>query len=170
MRSSYRDALVFAFAAIVLAAAPASSEEQHASPPHGYGLRAGFGLQPDQFVVGLQTLLGHRLKPFRLAPSLDLGFGDDVTTYTLNGDLEIHLRLPHSRSFAYLGGGLGITHWDFQVVDPDTDLGLNLYAGTRLSTRGRMNYNIEARLGVGDVPEFRLFMGLLLGSGAPPEG
>jgi hypothetical protein len=163
-RNTSRAALALALGWMLQAATPA-----HAA--YGFGPRVGFGLQPDQFVVGAQTLLGRSLYIFRFAPSFDLGWGDEVTTYAFNGDFEFQLGVPSTRARFYVGGGVGVTAWDFEASGSDTEVGLNLLGGARLAGRGSMEYTVEARFGVGDIPDFRLLFGVLLGSGEPaPEG
>lgn len=147
----------------------ATAQEVSPPPPKGYGARVGYGTGPDQFVIGAQALLGERLGFLRFAPSFDLGWGDDVTTYVFNGDLELHLGLPRTRSHFYLGAGVGVGAFDSDV-ETDSGVGLNLSLGTRLATRGRANYNIEGRFGVGELPDFRLLVGMLFGIGTPAPG
>ena len=163
-RNTSRAVLALALAWTVQAATPA-----HAA--YGFGPRVGFGVEPDQFVVGAQTLLGRSLYIFRFAPSFDLGWGDDVTTYAFNGDFEFQLGVPSTRARFYVGGGVGVTTWDFESSGSDTEVGLDLLGGARLAGRGSMEYTVEARFGVGDIPDFRLMVGVLLGSGesAPAE-
>ena len=157
-------ALALALAWTVQAATPARAAI-------GFGPRVGFGLQPDQFVVGAQTLLGRSLYIFRFAPSFDLGWGDNVTTYAFNGDFEFSLGIPSTRAHFYAGGGVGVTAWDFESSGSDTEVGLDLLGGARMGGRGSMEYTVEARFGIGDVPDFRLLFGVLLGTGEPaPEG
>ena len=160
-------AVSFVVLACLLLLAPESWAQERRGPRNGYGFRLGLGLQPDQFVVGAQALLGQRFKIFRLAPSFDVGWGNDVTTYVLNGDLELHLPLPISRSSLYLCAVAILVCLQFDGASNDTDVGVNLLGGLRLATNGRTNYLFEARFGIGDTPDFRLFAGILLGSGSP---
>jgi hypothetical protein len=147
--------------------AHASAQERDTGPRNGYGIRAGFGLTPDQFVLGLQTLLGEKLRILRFAPSFDFGFGDNQTTYALNADFTLHVPLPSTRSQIYLGAGPALVVWNPDQGGADTEVGLNLIGGTRLATRGRTLYNVEVRFAVGDAPDFRLLLGVLFGSGRP---
>lgn len=168
-RTTPRVILVMSLAAAaVFWVCAAGAAEREEGPPNGYGLRLGYGGGPQQFVVGAQALLGKRLKYLRFAPSFDAGWGDDVATYVLNLDLGLHVPVPETRSHLYAGAGLGIASWHPRGGGSDTEVGLNLLAGVRLGTKGRMNYTVETRFGVSDVPDFRLLFGVLLGSGRPP--
>lgn len=152
----------------VLSVASSSADEAQRGPRNGYGIRAGGGFTPDQFVVGAQFLLGEKLRVLRLAPSFDLGFGDNVTTYIANVDFLLHSSLPGSRSQIYLGLGPALVVWDHKDTGADTEVGLSFVGGTRLATSGRTNYNVEARFGVGDAPDFRILLGIMFGSGRVP--
>jgi hypothetical protein len=159
--------LVLIVAATLFGVSAALAEDRDNGPRNGYGLRLGYGSGPEQFVAGAQALLGQEFKYLRLAPSFDVGWGDDMTTYVLNGDLEVHLGIPNTRSYLYGGAGAGLAVWDRDDADTDTEIGLNLLAGARLSTHGRTNFNLEARFGISDVPDFRILAGVLFGSGEP---
>lgn len=157
-------AMAFAFTS------PAGAQDDVAvdrGPNLGFGVRTGLGLDPDQWVVGAQTVLGKTLGIFRMAPSFDVGFGSDLTTYALNLDLTLDGTLPGSRSQLYAGAGPAIVHWDASGAGGDLELGLNLLGGFRLATKGTTQYNLEARFGLSDAPDFRLLVGVLFGSGEP---
>ena len=159
--------LSFVLACTAGAISPSQAQEKE-GPPNGYGARLGFGTGPDQFVAGAQALLGEKLRFFRLAPSIDLGWGDNVTTYMFNADLHFNMPLPNTRSNLYFGGGASLVAWDVSGTGDDTEVGGTILAGARLGTNGRTNYNVEARFGLGDIPDFRLLLGILFGSGKPP--
>lgn len=131
----------------------------------GFGVRGGLGINPDQGVIGLQAEMGgKRLKAFRLAPSADFGFGDNVTTFCGNLDFLLHVPFPGSGGGAYGGLGPTLTYWDVDSGQNDTEIGLSLVAGMRLGMGDRNAYNLEARFGVGDVPDFRILVGVLFGA------
>jgi hypothetical protein len=151
---------------LLMGASPATLADD--APPRSYGVLAGFGIDPDQFVVGVQAELG-RVKMARFAPSLDLGFGDNMTTYTLNGDIRLHVSPPKSTFTVYLGGGPTLALIDPKGGDSDTEIGLSLVAGLK-AAMGRSNaYTLEGRFGVGDIPEFRLLAGILFGGHDNPS-
>jgi hypothetical protein len=132
----------------------------------GFGVRAGLGVDPDQAVVGLQgQLSGKKLKAFRLAPSVDFGFGDNVTTICGNLDLLLLIRPPDSNGALYAGVGPTIAVWDFDNRDSDTEIGLSLLGGARFGMGKKNVYNAEVRFGVGDIPEIRVLFGIMFGAG-----
>jgi hypothetical protein len=162
-------ALVFALPLGFISSADAQEETAaERGPNHGFGVRTGLGLDPDQWVVGAQAILGKSLGIFRLAPSFDVGFGSDLSTYALNLDLTLNGTLPGSRSQLYAGAGPAIVHWDpSDGGASDLEVGLNLLGGFRLATKGTTQYSLEARFGLSDAPDFRLLIGVLFGSGEP---
>ncbi len=131
----------------------------------GFGVRAGLGIDPDQAVVGLQGQMNKKeLAAFNLAPSLDFGFGDDVTTICGNLDFLLVLSPPDSRGGLYAGLGPTLTYWDFKNVKNDTEIGLSLVAGLRFGAgTGGNAYTGEVRFGIGDAPDVRILVGMLFG-------
>ena len=122
----------------------------------GFGLRAGFGLQPDQFVVGGQFAIQQRAGVFKIQPSVDLGFGDDLTTIMFNADFLGRLQLEGSNFSFYGGPGLGVLYADPKGTDGKWYAGLNLVLGASLPILKRQVGSFEARFGIGDIPDFRL--------------
>lgn len=152
---------------LLAGAGPVRAQQAEPDPRNGYGIRTGFGLDPDQYVAGVQALLGERFGILRFAPSADAGFGDDQSTYAFNADFTVPLPLPGSRSRLYAGAGPALVVWDPKDGGADTEIGFNLLAGTRMATHGRTMYNVEVRAGLGDAPDFRVLLGVLFGSGRP---
>jgi hypothetical protein len=131
-----------------------------------FGLRAGYGTNPDQFVVGAQSVLGRAFKVMRLAASADAGFGDNMTTLLFNADLRmLSFSPPSSRSVFYTGAGASIALLDASNNGSDTEIGLNIIGGLELPLASRHAYNLEARIGFADMPDFRILFGVLLGGG-----
>jgi hypothetical protein len=126
----------------------------------GFGLRAGFGLDPDQGVVGVQMTFPKLVKPLVFAPSFDIGFGDNVTTYSLNADFRfLNIKLSGSATGIYLAAGPTFTNWKPEHGDSDTEVGISLVAGFGLPLKGSSRYNLEGRLGLSDVPDVRVLLG-----------
>ncbi|MBD3403275.1 hypothetical protein GF420_10305 [candidate division GN15 bacterium] len=133
-------------------------------PTNSFGVRAGFGIDPDQFVFGGQAVLGQVLKVARFSPSVDVGFGDDLTTVVGNVDLRVHLSPPRAAAGLYVGGGPSLAWIDPDIGDSDTEIGFSA-AGGLMAAMGQSNmYTLEARVGLGDVPDFRLTVGILFGA------
>jgi hypothetical protein len=128
-----------------------------------YGVRAGFGGGPDQFVIGVQADMGKILGNIHFVPSIDAGFGDHLTTIAFNGDLKAFLPLPKS-SFSLFGlAGPSIVYWSAEGGGSDTEIGVCLGGGVRAALGDKGWYNLEARFGIGDVPDWRILFGVLLG-------
>lgn len=125
-----------------------------------FGLRGGFSLKPDQIVVGGQVELG-QLAFARIVPSVDVGFGDNVTTIAFNGDFLLRVNIPDASIELYGGGGPTVLYADVSDGPSDWNLGLTLVVGGRLPVGGSHAVNLEGRLGVGDVPDFRLIAAII---------
>ncbi len=137
---------------------------QDDGPKSSYGVRAGFGLDPDQFVIGAQAEMGQFAKVFRFAPSVDAGFGDNFTTVAFNADLRMDLvPLPKSGVVLYVDLGPTLSWIDHKDFDSDTEVGMSLAAGLHLPMGRSNTYNVEARFGFGDIPEFRMLLGVYFG-------
>ena len=153
---SMRWLLLFGAGLCALAAPTVAEAQQSDAGRSGFGLRAGFGLDPDQFVIGGQFAIRQPNSVFRIVPSVDLGFGSDVTTILFNGDFLGRLKLEGSNFGFYGGAGLGIAYIDPQGSDGKFKAGLNLIVGAGIPLgKGRAG-SLEARFGIGDIPDFRL--------------
>ena len=80
----------------------------------GFGLRAGMGLDPDQFVVGAQFSMGKSIGIFRFVPSVDVGFGSNLTVFNLNADFLLRLLIRDTPLELYGGAGPTLVFWDFK--------------------------------------------------------
>jgi hypothetical protein len=159
MRSATR---VLLCSAMLLAVSPAvgSAQTSDDAPFAKWGFRAGLGIDPDQFVFGGQVSLG-RWTITRIVPSVDVGVGDDATTIDFNGDLFLRLSVPDASLVLYGGGGPTLAYTDRDTGGGNWDLGLSLVVGARLPLKTRQAFNLEARFGIGSIPEFRLVLGIL---------
>lgn len=119
------------------------------------GLRAGFSLEPDQFVLGGQVALGKKLGIARIVPSVDVGFGNEITTIAFNADAQFRLNVEDSKVALYLGAGPTVLYYDPEGGNSAWELGLSLLAGIRLPLGGFPPTSFEARFGVGDIPDFK---------------
>jgi hypothetical protein len=121
--------------------------------------RAGMGINPDQFVVGVQAFLRSRLLGIaRLAPSVDVGFGDNVTATLINLDiLSGSLTLPGSDLGFYAGAG-GSAAIFSSNGNSDTEWGVNIVGGVDFARR----FFGEARFGIDKMPDVRLLLGVRL--------
>jgi len=128
-----------------------------------YGIRAGISSNPDQFVIGAQADMGEVYRQVRVVPSIDAGFGDHLTTFAFNGDVQLFVPLPKSLASLYGIAGPTIMIWTPEHGDGDTEIGLTLGLGARMPLGDSGWYNIEARLGIGDIPDVRVLLGVFFG-------
>lgn len=152
--------MLVALALAMAAAAPALAGEE---PGRAYGLRVGYSVNPDQFFVGMQTDLGSIYRDLRFVPSIDAGFGDHLTTIAFNGDIKFFVHLPKATAALYALAGPTVMYWDPEHGDGDTEIGLSLGLGIRMGFGESGWYNIEGRAGIGDIPDFKILVGLLFG-------
>ena len=134
----------------------------NASAKNSFGVRGGFASTPDQFVVGGQAELGRALQTARFAPSVDVGLGSNLTAWTFNADFRWYLfNLPESGLKFYGAAGPTLLLASVKNAASDSNLGLSLVGGVRIPMKGGRRYNLEARFGVGDIPDFKLMLGIL---------
>ncbi len=122
------------------------------------GLRAGATINPDQLHVGAHVDFGAVVPPLRLQPNVEVGFGDDQTVVSLNGDLLYDF----PGTMFYVGGELGINwvSWDINGQSgDDSDLGLSAIGGLRKTLASGTNMFLEAKLGLVDSPDFKFTVG-----------
>ena len=125
-----------------------------------FGVRGGYDFDAEQFLIGGQAEMGKILEIARFAPSVDFGFGNDLTTIAFNGDIRVFVTPPKASSTIY--GGLGLTLFvvDSEGRDSDSEFGLTLSGGVKFGAGKGREYNIEGRFGMDDMPDFRVFFGI----------
>lgn len=132
----------------------------------GLGARAGYSSNPDQFVIGGQGVFGKLWERVRITPSVDFGFGNDVKTVALNFDGTIDLISPPGAKVVFYGGaGPDVAIYSPDVGDSQTELGVSLIAGMKIPAIASNYYNLEARFGFGDIPDFKILFGYMFGIG-----
>ena len=153
---------------LVIAALPTVALAQSGTGPvaTAWGPRVGFSSGPDQFVVGAHLDLGALAPDLTFMPNVELGFGDNLTTFAMNGDFHYHFRIQNSLWRPYAGGGLGITHfsWDTPAGDfSDTDVGAAAIIGAIVPTQTGSRFFVEAKVGLGDIADFKALVGWSFG-------
>ena len=130
-----------------------------------YGGRIGFSQNPDQFTIGAYAQLGEIAPHLSMRPSGDLGWGDHVFTIVGNADLQYSFIVGSSVA-PFVGAGLGVIHASFDLPpgavgdDSSTHVGLNVYGGAEMDLGGYKSGFVEARVGIDELPDFKLTIGL----------
>jgi hypothetical protein len=130
----------------------------HPAAAGDIGLRAGFSLDPDDFVIG-----GHYRSPpiaeyLYFVPSAEVGFGD-VTMLAFNGDLH-YLFETSSRLHPYVGAGMTINWFDTEGRSgSQTEVGGGILGGVMLGETSHGRLFFEVKLGLGDVPDAKFLVG-----------
>lgn len=132
-----------------------SAEEPEGHSGLGFGLKAGIGFSPTQFVVGAQYSLGKGLGIFRVVPNVHFGFGD-ATTFDFNVDFLARVIAKDAGFGFYAGAAPTFTTWE-----GDSSFGFTVVAGTQLPILKGHGTNLEARFGTGDVPDFRILAAIV---------
>ena len=146
-------------AGLALLAAPARAQQSEEGL--GFGARTGFGLEPDQFVIGAQVGIGKTISVARIVPSVDVGFGNSVTTVAFNADLIFRLRVEDTRFAFYGGGGPTVALFDASKGGSSWEVGGTAVAGVSVPVFRSVPTNVEARFGIGDIPDFRLLVAFM---------
>ena len=122
------------------------------------GLRAGFSLDPDDFLIGLHFRTDPLAKDLYFVPSVEAGFGD-VTMIAGNADL--HYVFETSSNLApYAGGGLTVNWFDGEGnADSNTEVGGSVLGGIMLGKTKHGRLFLEVKLGLGDVPDAKFLVG-----------
>lgn len=150
--------MAFVFVIVVMCFTAGSVD---AAPRKGIGLQFGLGLDPDQFVIGLQSDWGSVAQNIRFVPSAHAGIGEDIG-FDFNADFQIPLfALARSSSTLYASFGPTLFIFDPDQGGSDTEIGASFAAGiTNIRLGETFFYNAELRLGIGDIPEVRILAGI----------
>lgn len=145
----------------ILTFMPAAS---FAAPFTAFGPHIGFSAGPDQFIVGGQLQWGDVAPSLDFVPSVDLGFGDNATVVSLNGDFRYRLD-TRTQWQPYLGGGIGLHFISVNNDGPlgtdnsDTVAGGHFLAGADVATQNSSRFFVELKLGFADSPDFKALAG-----------
>ncbi|MFN8177606.1 MAG: hypothetical protein U0167_06755 [bacterium] len=149
----------------LLLAGSAAQAQENKFEISKYGGRVGFSSNPDQFTIGAYAQLGEIAPHLSMRPSVDLGWGDHVFTILGNADLQYSFIVGSSVA-PFAGAGLGIIHSSFDLPpgvvgdDTSTHVGINVYGGVEMDLGNYRSGYLEARLGIDELPDFKLTAGL----------
>jgi hypothetical protein len=118
------------------------------------GPRVGFSADPSQFVVGGHYSVTEVAPDLSFDPSLELGVGDDFTSFAINVDLHYHFQISGSAWRPYAGGGATLF-----LADGDSFAGGGLILGAGVPTKTGTRFFTEIKFGLGDVPDFKIMAG-----------
>ena len=120
----------------------------------GPGVRAGVSVDPDQFYLGGHYETDELVEHLHLRPNLEVGFGDDLTTYAINIEAVYKFPIKNRRDTSfYAGGGPAIIIED-RDDDSDAKGGLNLLGGIEFG-----KFFFEVKGGVFDSPNLKVGIG-----------
>lgn len=132
---------------------------------HGVGPRLGVTIDPDQFHIGGQLDLGDLAERLMIIPSLEIGFGDNVTIITPMFDVQYRFREDWGSWNPYLGAGIGPVFISADHGGDNTELGLTIQGGiARRMVSQTGFFFLEGKLGLVDYPDVRLSAGWNFGS------
>lgn len=157
-------------ALVLLACLGAPAYAQQAQGPrigwNGWGVRVGMSSEPDQVFGGVHFELGEFAKNVRFRPTVELGFGDDVTF--LQAHAEVHYVFSKVQVWKpYVGGGAGFNYYKIdddnlppQVDDSDTEVGLMGVGGVETKLKSGVGFFFEGKIGLtDDDPDFKVGAG-----------
>lgn len=122
----------------------------------GFGLRAGFSLDPDNFLFGGQYTTNPIAEGLYFVPSAELGFGDATM---IAGNADLHYRFKTSSGVKpYAGGGFTVNYFDYDGGS-DTEVGGSLLGGIMLPPKKSGQIFFEIKFGLGDVPDAKFIAG-----------
>jgi hypothetical protein len=150
--------LLLALGVLALAVARPALAQEAESKAHsglGFGVKAGIGFDPEQFVIGGQMSLGKALGFIRIVPNAHLGFGD-ATTFDVNVDFLARL-IVEEKGFGLYGGVAP----GWIAYDGGSDFGLTGIIGTQLPIIQGKATNLELRWNFTQMPDLRILVGFV---------
>lgn len=125
-----------------------------------FGVRAGAGVDPDQFHFGGHLVSEPLLANLTFRPNLEIGVGSNLTGVAANFEFAYGIPLPKRDLSLYIGAGPALNVYRFggsDVRESDTDAGggFNVLVGLE-HDKGLMG---EIKVGMIDSPEFKFTVG-----------
>lgn len=159
--------LILILMAVALGSAPALAGDRL----QGWGPRVGLSSDPDQAIGGVHWNLGTGHDQLRLAPNVQVGFGDDHTI--LEGTVPVHWMFNKVEAdfTPYAGGGLAIAWIDRDLPpnskadDTEVELALKAIGGLEWRLSGGTDFFVELNLEFGDIHDFQAVAGWTFHSG-----
>src|SRR5262249_39336264 len=124
------------------------------------GLRAGFSSSPDQVLVGGQLELSPVAENLYIIPSGEVGFGDDATTLSFNGDVQYRFK-THGDVRPYARRRLMVYYFNLDNGGSDTNLGADILGGIYFNRNSSNPMFVDVKLGLTDeIPDWKFIFGL----------
>ena len=133
------------------------------SPAHaahkGFGVRAGFSIDPDQVVLGGHYVISAGDVPILtwVLPVVELGLGDDITVLTVGTDLQVRPFKNINGWELYGGGELAINYYNFDGGN-ETDLGVMALVGIDKDVSGNRTLGFELKVDLVDSPDLKFLV------------
>jgi len=126
----------------------------------GAGPRIGISSDPDQVFIGGQFDLGEFTKNLRFQPTVELGFGDDVTLFAANAG-ALYFFPVKGEWKPYVGGEVGFVYQNFDKKNKanDTDIALNAVGGMEKGLKSGSRFLAELKVGLVADPKIQLLAG-----------
>lgn len=150
-----RIAIVTLAVALIVASSAAAG-----MPP--LGARAGYTSWEgfSQVHFGAHARMGDLFPNIAFTPNVELGLGDGLTVFAINGDLAYRVTEMASGAWEpYVGGCLSLLVVDTELGDADTDLGMSAVVGTAYELSSGNELLLEIRLGILDSPGLKATAG-----------
>ena len=113
-----------------------------------------------QMHFGAHAKLSDLFPNVQFTPNIEMGFGDDLTLVTLQGDLSYRFTELVSFPWELYGGGcLALNYLKPANFDSDFQLGLSALAGISKALNNGDELLLETRFGILDSPDFKLTLG-----------
>jgi len=127
----------------------------------GWGPRVGLTFGPDQFDFGAHLDFGNFAQHIRFQPNIEIGFGDGLTLFAINGEAAYRFASRWDVWTPYLGGGIGafIYSADKGSRGTETDFGASVLGGIEKGLANGHRFFIEAKLGLADAPDLKTTVG-----------
>lgn len=142
----------------LLAAAPAQAFT-------AFGPHLGFSSGPDQVVLGAHMQFGDVAPQLDFVPGVDLGFGNNLTLISINGDFHYRFDVSGMTWQPYAGAGVGIHFAQTDVDGPfgdqsSSDGGGHLILGADVPTKSGSRFFAEMKLGItSNSPDLKVLAG-----------
>ena len=139
--------IVIATAALAMLATPVLAE--------GFGIRGGLSVDPDQVYIGGHYNVSDVAENIRIVPNIELGLGNDLTLWCLNGDVLYDFGdSPWS-----VGGELGLNIWKFDGLTSVSKLGLSAVGNYRITLNSGDFLTLEAKISLTSSPDWKFGVG-----------